>query len=220
MSKQTVFAIGIPTINRADLLQETLEKYQYDFPNTNIFVVDNGMQYFDFDRLSPNVHFIVNDKNVGVSESWNQLLDKIYNGIPGFSDPCQKALILNDDIYLGKNEKEMLSFIETNIFPLAKTTGTWCTFILDKLVYFKVGNFDNVFFPAYFEDNDYDYRLKLSGFISESYSFLDPVIYRNSQSIAKDKSLNNNFEINKRYYIQKWGGEPLKETYLAPFNQL
>jgi glycosyltransferase involved in cell wall biosynthesis len=36
--------ILIPTINRADLLNEALEVYENCFPNTMIYVLDNGKQ--------------------------------------------------------------------------------------------------------------------------------------------------------------------------------
>ena len=38
------FAIGIPTLNRADLLNPTLKKYFKQFPNTDIYIIDNGSQ--------------------------------------------------------------------------------------------------------------------------------------------------------------------------------
>jgi hypothetical protein len=38
------FAIGIPTLNRADLLVPSLLKYINDFPGVKIFVLDNGNQ--------------------------------------------------------------------------------------------------------------------------------------------------------------------------------
>lgn len=214
-----LFAIGIPTINRADLLQETLEKYCKDFPTTLIYVVDNGQQYFNVTKITTNVRFISNNPNVGVAASWNQLCDAIFNGTPA-AEKCQHALILNDDIYLGKKEEEVKKFIIENNVTLATTTGTWCAFLLNNYIYNKVGLFDNNIFPAYFEDNDYAYRLQLSGYPHTSHEFLNPEIYRNSQTIAKDPSLNNNFEKNRNYYIQKWGGEPYKETFLTPFNKL
>lgn len=215
--QQTTFAIGIPTINRADLLQPTLEKYCRDFPNTAIYIVDNGFQAWEIKHL-PNVYFIINNVNAGVAKSWNQLLDRCYNGIQCFTAPCHNALILNDDIYLGKTELDILKFISLTEFYMAVQPGTWCSFILSKLIYKKTGPFDERFFPAYFEDNDYEYRLKLAGFPSTRHEELKPDVYRNSATIEQDPSLNSNFDYNRNYYINKWGGPPLEETYLSPFN--
>jgi glycosyltransferase involved in cell wall biosynthesis len=36
--------IGIPTINRADLLNDALSNYFEDFKNTEIVICDNGKQ--------------------------------------------------------------------------------------------------------------------------------------------------------------------------------
>ena len=53
-----VFAIGIPTLNRADLLNPVLKKYAADFPDTKIYVVDNGNQDIDFfSSLAPMGRF-------------------------------------------------------------------------------------------------------------------------------------------------------------------
>lgn len=35
--------IGIPTINRADLLNAALEKYQECYSNVDILIIDNGV---------------------------------------------------------------------------------------------------------------------------------------------------------------------------------
>jgi GT2 family glycosyltransferase len=232
----TKFAIAIPTINRWDLLQETLKKYEKDFPNTLIMVVDNGNQIKEIQQK--NVLLISNSENFGVSKSWNQMLihaflaNEKYKGINNSSSILffdknpqdyvwkifQNVLVLNDDVYLGKTEAEIISFIDNNQFSLATTTLTWCAFIISRETYLRVGPFDEEIFPAYFEDNDYAYRLKLEGIQHSCYEFLNPQTFINSGSIAKDPSLNTNFEKNRRYYISKWGGEPEKEIFKTPFN--
>lgn len=218
-NQNRTFAIGIPTINRADLIQETVEKYCRDFPDTKIFIVDNGYQEFDISKWNSNVHITANNKNYGVAESWNILCKKIFDGVTGFSEPCIGALILNDDIYLGKKEDDVKKFVLENVFSLATTTGTWCAFMVMRSTFKTVGVFDSAFYPAYFEDNDYAYRLLLAGIPHKAYEFMNPEIYRNSQTIEKDPSLNYRFEENKKHYIEKWGGEPYKETFLVPWNE-
>ena len=53
------FAIGIPTINRADLLNPTLQKYFQDFPNVDIYILDNGSQKI----ISIGLNYLRNKKN-------------------------------------------------------------------------------------------------------------------------------------------------------------
>jgi len=219
-NQQTQFAIGIPTINRADLLQPALEKYSRDFQNTAIYIVDNGHQQFDTSRFGPNVFFTSNETNAGVSGSWNQLLDKIYNGVAGFTEGARNAVMLNDDIYLGLIEYEIASFIIKSDYQFAVSEQNWCIWMMPEIVHRKVGAFDETFFPAYYEDNDYYMRLKLAGFKPEKYPLLNPKEYRNSATIEKDPSLNTRFDLNKQHYIDKWGGEPGNETFLVPYNQI
>jgi len=68
------FAIGIPTLNRADLLLPTLAKYvTEDFKNIEIHIIDNGKQDLSFLMIFPNVIVYEQDHNIGVAASWNKL---------------------------------------------------------------------------------------------------------------------------------------------------
>lgn len=210
-----LFAIGIPTINRADLLNPTLEKYLIDFPNTLFCIVDNGNQAL---IKHERIRIFKTASNFGVAKSWNVLQDYIFSYL---DKPY--ALILNDDIYLGKFEHQIQKTIEelspTDNPVFLTGTGTWCSFISPAKIVDDVGDFDEGFLTAYYEDNDYSYRLKLAGHPHFTTKQLDPLTYINSGSLKKDSSLNANFEKNKRRYIEKWGGMEGEETYTIPFNK-
>ena len=105
------FAIGIPTLNRADLLNPTLKKYFKQFPNTDIYIIDNGSQ--SIVSRSNNYNCFNAPENFGVSKSWNILCDTIF-------EEHEYALILNDDIYLDLNEEELNSFFENQTFDLIR----------------------------------------------------------------------------------------------------
>ena len=81
-----------------------------------------------------------------------------------------------------------------------------------------VGPFDEDFYPAYFEDNDYEYRIKLDEHCEVQIdSILNPTTYRNSMTIQKDPTLNKDFQTNQDRYVRKWGGKPSFEWYKKPF---
>lgn len=205
------FAIGIPTINRNDLLQEALSKYAVTYPDIEIFIIDNGNQ--SVCSPHPKTEIYVAWANYGVAKSWNYLAKRI------FDSGYDYALILNDDVVLGSNQSELNEFIETvAIYDFIVTYQNWCSFILPKKTFDLVGSFDEQFGNAYFEDNDYYYRMSLLGMSYHKNEILNPEIYRNSQTIEKDKSLNMGFTKNKEYYIAKWGGEPHHEKFKLPFN--
>ena len=203
------FAIGIPTINRSDLLNDALKKYFVDFPNAPIYIVDNGKQ--DIVKRQENFKVFRFNKNLGVAKSWNFLCKKAFEKV-------DNVLILNDDIYLGKNQKDIYKFIKRTSFDLVHSEQHFCSFILTQQTYEKVV-FDESFYPAYFEDNDFKYRLRLEKKKIVESSFLNPLVYRNSMSIMKDRQLNNKFMDNQNYYIKKWGGLPNEEIYKTPFNK-
>jgi len=204
--------IGIPTLNRADLLNEALEKYFEDFQNTEIFIVDNGNQSI----ITREEKFAIYrpTENLGVAKSWNHIMD--------YADKVQAThvLMLNDDIYLGRTEHEIRMVLRNSVdADFINSFHNWCCFILTTDMWNKAGKFDEEFFPAYFEDNSFDYKMSLVNAKKSWTSFLDPVMYRNSMTIAKDPSINNRFALNKQMYIDMWGGLPTEEKYLTKFNK-
>ena len=206
------FAIGIPTYNRLDLLHPALLFYLRDFPYTKIYIVDNGNQNISEKIKHPNIDVIVQPKNIGVAASWNLLCDTIF-------ETNDYAIILNDDIYLGRKDWEIDNLLSNYEKDFYVTMQDWCAFILPKSTYKKVGKFDEEFYPAYYEDNDYHYRMRLKGYNLFKIPFLNPFVYQASQTIEKEPSLRPYVQKNKERYIQKWGGEPNKEAYKKPFNK-
>ena len=88
-----------------------------------------------------------------------------------------------------------------------------------KSVFDKIGYYDVNFYPAYFEDNDYNRRCGLAGIdcgLVHSAQFL----HYWSRSIYEGglASLNSvRFNINRSYYREKWGGGVGNESFKLPF---
>lgn len=209
---QNKFAIGIPTLNRLDLLHPALLFYIHDFPETKIYIVDNGNQSIESKFKHPNVEVIYVGENLGVATSWNFLCKKIYEN-------HEYALILNDDIYLGRKEWEVINLLDNFKKFFYCTMLDWCAFIVPKKTFKVIGDFDEQFFPAYYEDNDYHYRIKLKGESIFNIPFLNPFLYQASKSAEKDPTILPKVKNNKELYIKKWGGEPNKETFKKPYNK-
>ena len=212
MNNDFKLVVAIPTLNRADLLNEALESYFEDFKDTEIFIVDNGNQQI----ITREEKFAIYrpESNLNVSGSWNVILD--------YADKINAThvLMLNDDVVLGRTEHEIKMLIKNNPeVPFINSLMNWCSFILTIDGYKEIGGFDESYFPNYFNDNDYCYRMRLLGLERLNTSFLNPVIYRNSMTIAKDPSLNNRFMEYRQNYINKWGGLPMEEKYLTEFNK-
>jgi len=208
-----MFCILIPTINRKDLLMDALDWYLTNLPNTEIIVLDNGKQGIvsGNDRL----RVFESQRNLGVATSWNWLIRRALN------KKYTHFLILNDDVILKRSEYEINAIIlkhGENSFIRPHPIYNWSAYILSADIYDKVGKFDESFEKCFFEDNDYEYRMKLAGINIKYEEGLNAHVYLNSQSTLKDPSLGD-YVANREYYINKWGGEPSKETYQTPFNK-
>lgn len=226
------FIIGIPTINRADLLNPSLTKYANDFPGTKVFIVDNGNQEIYIpDGAQGRMYIERPGRNIGVAASWNMMISNI------FENPANEyAVIINDDVYLGWVHSYLESVIKEVqskviededmenvgggfiILPLDNKYD-WCVFVISRQAWDTIGEFDEQFYPAYFEDRDYEYRAKLTK--TKIYRCLmPPQQFLFSSSIKRDEELLpvSRANRNRDYYVAKWGGEPGKETYKTAFN--
>lgn len=209
------FCILIPTINRADLLMEALPVYKEIYPNVKVYILDNGDQ--NIPKLSPNFEVMIpKPRFQGVAASWNMLIEyAIHENHDNF-------LILNDDVILKAGQGEISNIIERwgkNTFHRPRAFYNWSAFILNSNIYQKVGEFDENFKKAFFEDNDYEYRMRLAGMTIRYEDALNSEVYRNSMTIQKDPLLGD-YVANKEYYLRKWGGLPNEENYKTPFNEI
>jgi GT2 family glycosyltransferase len=223
--------IGIPTINRKDLLQELLisiDKFQHRIPLSKIIIIDNGNQSI-IDIVPPGlkdlVQIYIEVTNLGVSGSWNKMMRIAFED---YND--RGILLLNDDIVIGEHFTSV--YMPTiDSYPdafLINGPYYWSATTIMRECYDTIGKFDEKFFPAYFEDNDYAHRIalyeKLSGDPDKGYyvlnNILDPDIRRNSQTVQLDGSLNSNFGKNGNYFREKWGNSPHSPNLFdSPFNR-
>jgi GT2 family glycosyltransferase len=203
--------LGIPTINRKDLLDEALPVYKETFKNRHIFVIDNGNQGFE-SQTTQQLAFWCNGTNLGVAASWNKIIER--QRLLGYSH----VLILNDDVVLTKKAREIEDFIQLNPADLYTGHG-WYSFVIPIETFVKVGPFDEMYYPAYYEDTDYQYRLQVAGLKTINADILLPDVLRKSKSGEKDPTLYDKVFECRRYYETKWGGPPSHEKYTTPFNQ-
>ena len=205
--------ILIPTINRKDLLMEAMDWYSTNIRQTEIIILDNGKQ--GIASAVPNIKVFESNYNKGVAGSWNWLIEKaIAKGHTHF-------LVLNDDIILKRYVSEIQQIIDRYdemTFHRPRPFYNWSAFILNKTIWDKVGKFDESFVKCFFEDNDYEYRMKLAGVNINYEDGLNAQVYRNSQTIERQPLLGGYIE-NREYYIRKWGGVPNEEIYKTPFGE-
>jgi GT2 family glycosyltransferase len=211
MDDFATLALGIPTVNQADYLNQALEVYKDTFHGRHIYIIDNGRQ--NINRPYQGIKILVQPKNIGVAASWN-IICRV-----AFASGYTHVVIINDDVICEKYADLLEDYIDDVQAGLFIGYKNWSMFVISYDTFNAIGEFDENFKGAYFEDNDYLWRCKQAGIIIEQTELMNPEQYQQSMSIKTDPSLNEHFENNKAYYIKKWGGVPTEEKYIKPFNK-
>jgi glycosyltransferase involved in cell wall biosynthesis len=212
--------IGIPVVNRGDLLLRCVRSI--DLPVEKIIIVNNGADpgvkeaIAMLEREMPNVVTWQFGWNAGVSKAWNGIIQ---------SNPAPYWIIVGNDIAFSPGDlAKMVEAIQTHDVVLSR--DAYSCFAITKKALNAVGKFDENFHPAYFEDNDFDYRVKLAG-VSRAYAETnlihgDGPANQPSGTVRSDPVLRQHndrtFSANRNYFVNKWGGMPGEEKFTKPFN--
>lgn len=234
----------IPTLNQLDWVLEnhlpSLDGSLIDSVHLHISGLDSSESYkAKATRLASNPELLgytlidkgtmkpgslmrisTSQNNYGVARTWNVFANM------SFKDGMDYVLIANDDIILYNTTlRRLLLEAKNNPEGITAFTGdnTFSFFVLSKQAWQTIGEFDEQFYPAYFEDQDYKYRSKLKGvplvqIPSPAYYHLGSKTI-NSLSPEGLENHHNQFRRNEAYYVSKWGGMPSEERYLSPFNK-
>jgi GT2 family glycosyltransferase len=222
---QPIEMIGTMILNGAD---DLLKQYKsIDFSVKRYFILDNSMGKDDGIREAlatiqsskhpciEEVVVVTNFLNVGFSGSVNQIVKQ--------NTDCPYWCVLSVDWHLKPGHLKRLAnrLMEpfTTILCDESQNGYSAMVFKPELLY-EIGYLDENFFPAYYEDNDHRYRMKLAGleweyFPLEYEHIVSATIKRDPVLMAKNQKT---FKENGRYYIEKWGGMPGQEKYLTPFD--
>lgn len=215
----------IPTFNSFELCRLSVEavmagRWQPDF----IIIRDDsgdgsGYNYLHpLEEKYPNLTIMRPGVRSGVAGCWNAFmrLGKNY------------TIIANDDIEVHHNT--IADLIRASIMQpdqiffagSGHSGNAFSLFLLTQDGYNKVGPFDERFYPAYYEDNDYARRMKLLGY---GIITVDSATYNHTASSTlkaytheQQQAHHKAFQKNTQYYQFKWGGMPGFEKYDRPFD--
>lgn len=156
-------------------------------------------------------------RHIGVAAAWNRAL----------AAGGDWTIISNDDVELhpGTIEALVRGAEETDaeyICPEFNAGAMFCVFLPKQSMLQRIGGFDEGFWPAYYEDNDYHRRMKLAGVkelrvAGASYEHMVSATMK-SLSAAELMEHHQQFDQNTARYTRKWGGPPGHEVFTAPFN--
>lgn len=225
----------IPTLNRYDRLETMLATVVASTvaPDQTI-VIDNGRQLLSEPWMAEHkwINVFTPPRNLGVAGSCNQALRMSRDWWFHCNDDVElapdliekmKAAILSEQEFLASHSDILCEKDESQMFiPDYGLGSAFSVFMMQKSITARIGWWDENFFPIYFEDNDYGYRMNLARVkrkVVEGCSYLHHTSSSVSGMSPDDQSVHHrNFKKLRNYYTAKWGGIPEQETYSRPFD--
>ena len=145
----------VPTLTRHDLLQRMLGSV--DGSVSHLVVIDNSGRGVDLpDGPWEESTLLVMPSNLGVAASWNLAIKMAHR------EPF--VMIASDDMWWP--EGAMDRFVEQsaeNRLVVSETWPHWCAFTIGMGVVSQLGLFDEGYYPAYYEDTEYERRMGQAG---------------------------------------------------------
>lgn len=212
-----------------------------------VVLVDNGSTDETREKasklVSPTFVHRRYEKNIGAAGAWN------WGIADGFEKGARYVLVLNNDILLHPHcIDRLIDRIECGDIALATALDlrdelataddvfrvpseakiavpesehpNFSAFLVSRHCWEMVGPFDEKFYPAYFEDNDYHYRILMAGLRAINYP---PAMFYHYGSRTQNEACaaplvpSSLFDENRRRYVEKWGGPPGYERFRHPF---
>jgi GT2 family glycosyltransferase len=187
----------VPVLARHDLLTRMIKSINY--PVKDLLIIDNDRNSnyeIPWNQWVSKISYLKMPSNFGVGGSWNL-------GIKCFPN-ADFWLISNFDVEWAGDSLQMF-YEKSSPDKLLLSGGSpeWCAFSVGWKVIDKVGLFDESFYPAYFEDDDFERRCVSAGINIEP-SFI-PLAHDNSSTIQAGYTSQNNatYDSNERYNSQK-----------------
>jgi len=178
----------VPTLNGHKRLSNMIDSI--DYPVNDLIIIDNGHSNrgaFELMHIYKNdnvykTHTISLPSNLGVAASWN-LGIKV---TPWSEYWC----IVNDDVIFEPGALELLAASSGGgNLALPDSPQPFSAFTIGEGVVEFVGLFDEIFYPAYFEDTDYKRRVQ-AHMGSEAFVYTQARInHHNSSTIGSDAAL-------------------------------
>ena len=222
---------GIPTYTQFDDCRKAVETIinSSTLVPDMFLIVDNSETGVGAEALTDlaqtypdRVHILIRRENI-LSGAWNDIMHA------GIDHDFDYVIVANDDVTPHPGSIQALVDAAINRPDVAMWNGSghsgnsYSFFLLQKWAYSQIGAFDENFKPAYYEDNDYDRRIKLAGLIREEVSAatFDHIGSATAKSFSEARWIihHASFSNNGKYYQRKWGGMPQFEQFRVPFER-
>lgn len=159
--------VAIPTLSRVDLLVRNRAFLESVSAPDEVLILDNGDQ-----QINISVPIERPPRNLGVSGSWNLFMRRAF-----VERDFDALTILQDDIVWDVRRLSAARALlqEHEDVDLFLSHLQFSVQIQRRRNLDAIGLYDEIFHPAYCEDDDYAIRMTLGGYIYERFHELDPL---------------------------------------------
>lgn len=211
-----MITVAVPTYRRFDLLADCVWSALSGTvrPDRMLIIDNSGGQC----PPVPGAEIVMGRQPQSVAKAWN--------------DACRLVardyiILSNDDITFAPDTiARMIAVAQQQprdgmVSPIEGQR--FSCFLIRWEAYLDIGGFDEQFRMAYFEDNDYAWRLHLARWqLAVAPSTVGHVGSATIAAMTPDQLTEKHaaYAHNQDYYLRKWGGPPHAEIYSTPFGRV
>ena len=196
--------LGFATLTKFDLAQRLLDSI--DYPVEHLVIVDNsGKKEFEpviETDLIKNLWLIQVPHGLGANGAWNLIIKS--------TPHAPYWVIPNDDAYFEPGALQKIAEqVDTEAFNFLNINPKWSCVVPGEGAVLKGGLWDEVFHPIYFDDDEYEWRMRELGV---KFNTIDAVVHHdNSSTLRSGFAERNNvtFVRNQSVYANKMAAHDL-----------
>jgi GT2 family glycosyltransferase len=200
--------LGFATLKRFDLAERLLASI--DYPVEHLVIVDNsGTQTWNPTQPEKvkNLWLIRVPFGLGLVGAWNLIVKS--------TPHAPYWLLVNDDAWFGEGALDVIAQdANPDGLSFPHVSPEWSCIVLGQKVVEEVGLYDERLYPLYFDDNDYERRIRNAGL---SVTRIDAIVHhensstlkagyqeKNSKTYSKNQALFDSKVVNNDYSEGNW----------------
>jgi len=208
--------LGFATLSKFDMAQRLLDSI--DYPVEHLVIVDNsGLKAW---IPKPNDYVgelwtIRVPHGLGANGAWNLIIK---------STPHAPYWVLpNDDSWFAPGSLEKIANeVDTEAFNFVRVSPKWSCVIPTEGSVLKAGLWDEVFHPVYYDDDDYEWRMKQ---LKVPFKTIEAIVHhdnsstlksgyesRNEQTFARNRSMLTNKRAANDLGVRGWSLQIRREN--------
>ena len=169
--------LGFATLTRFDMAQRLLDSI--DYPVEKVVIVDNSGKKAWIPEVNEHVKDLWTIRlphGLGANGAWNLVIK---------STPFAPYWVIpNDDSYFEPGALQKIAEeVDTEAFNFVDVHPQWSCVVPGEGAILKAGLWDEAFHPIYFDDDEYEWRMKKLGV---KFNRIEAVVHHNNSSTLRE----------------------------------